>query len=297
MIVAPEQEDLIPWLVAGRGDLVAAPLVPEEILATGAVPSRPYRYASATGIAPADEEPFSDSEKVEESVSYCWATRAADGELRQAIDEFIRREYRGTVYNILRRRYLGPRRWRGSEPPSLREGSALSPYDDLAKRYAERYGFDWRLLVALMYQESRFDPQALSAAGAVGLLQVLPSTARELGVSDPSDPEQGFQAGVRYLDWLRGRFSLDMGLPDRVAFTIAAYNAGYGHVADARRVAARNGWDTERWFDNVERAMLLLARPEVARTVPNGYCRGSEPVNHVREILERFRAYIRLTEG
>ena len=175
--------------------------------------------------------------------------------------------------------------------PNTPDG-AISPYDDLAQKYADQYGFEWRLIVAQMYAESRFDPSVRSSAGARGLLQVLPRTAAEFGFHNLDDPEEGLHAGVRYLVWLLNRFEPTLPTADRMAFVLASYNAGYGHVKDARIVAKREGWDPDRWFDNVERAMLMLSRRDVANTVRYGYCRGSEPVRYVREILQRARMYL-----
>jgi membrane-bound lytic murein transglycosylase F len=173
----------------------------------------------------------------------------------------------------------------------------LSPFDDLVKAQADEHEFDWRLIVAQMYQESRFDPNAKSWAGARGLMQVMPRTARELGVENLKDPEQGIIAGVRYLSWLRDRFESELPVRDRMWFALAAYNAGAGHVRDARRLAKRQGWSSNRWFDNVEKAMLLLSKSKYANNAAHGYVRGSEPVRYVREIRDRYQAYLKLTNN
>jgi len=99
------------------------------------------------------------------------------------------------------------------------------------------------------------------------------------------------------MDWVRARFEHEeMELPDQLAFALASYNAGYGHVSDARQVAELMGLDRNRWFENVELAMLRLSDPEVYRTVPHGYSRGSEPVNYVRQIMDLATLYFRVTE-
>jgi membrane-bound lytic murein transglycosylase F len=172
-------------------------------------------------------------------------------------------------------------------------GRDLSPYDAVVRSYAEPLGFDWRLVVAQMYHESGFDPDRRSFAGARGLLQVLPRTARELGV-DPgqlSDPRVNVEAGVRYLDWTRARFP-DLSVGEQLWFALASYNAGVGHVRDARRLARRQGLDPNRWFGNVERAMLQLSEPVHARAATHGYVRGREPVHYVDAIRDLYRAYV-----
>jgi membrane-bound lytic murein transglycosylase F len=225
-------------------------------------------------------------------VPLCWAVRASNPQLLAAIDEFIEEEYRGLTYNVLYSKYFeDPRRIRRHIEYRGGDGS-LSPYDALVQRYADEYGFDWRLIVALMYQESEFDPAARSFAGAVGLLQVLPRTAADLGLTDLENPETNIRAGLSYLAWVRDRFEDHLPVRDRMWFTLAAYNVGTGHVSDARRIASEEGLDPDKWFDNVERAMLLLSRPEYAERVQHGYCRGAEPVHYVRDIRSRYEAYL-----
>ena len=157
--------------------------------------------------------------------------------------------------------------------------------------FAKQYGFDWRLIVSQMYQESRFNPQARSWAGAVGLMQVLPRTARSIGFHDVKPPELGIHAGVKYLDWVRERFDSELPVEIRTWFALAAYNAGHGHVRDARRLARKQGLNPDRWFGHVEQAIQLLAKRKYARQARHGYCRGSEPVQYVREIKRRYEAY------
>jgi membrane-bound lytic murein transglycosylase F len=157
------------------------------------------------------------------------------------------------------------------------------------------YEFDWRLVTSQMYQESRFDPGVRSWAGALGLMQVMPRTARELGVGDVRQAEQGIHAGVKLLARYAAMYQdPEIGEQDRLRFTLAAYNCGPGHVADGRRVAADLKLDPNRWFGNVEKAMPLLARPRFARAVRYGYCRCGEPVKYVSEIQGRYESYSKL---
>lgn len=227
-----------------------------------------------------------------EPVPHGWAVRAGDRELLAAINRFFRKEYRGTFYNVIRERYFGsPEQVRRHAEERAARGGALSPYDDRVRPLAEEYGFDWRLIVAQMYQESRFDPSARSSAGAVGLLQVLPRTAAELGFRDLEDPEIGLRAGIEYLRHLVDRLEGRVIEPDRLWFALAAYNAGYGHIQDGQRLARRLGYDPRRWSENVERALPLLAREEYHRHARFGYCRCNRPVRYVREIRARYHAY------
>jgi membrane-bound lytic murein transglycosylase F len=160
------------------------------------------------------------------------------------------------------------------------------------RKHADAYGFDWRLIAAMMQQESRFDPKAVSFAGARGLLQVMPRTAAEFGGGDLADPEEGILTGLRYLAWLRTRFDETLPATERNWFMLAAYNAGQGHVIDARALARQHGLDPNRWFGHVEQAMLLKRRRDVAAATRFGYCRCDEPVRYVRAVRDRYRAYV-----
>jgi membrane-bound lytic murein transglycosylase F len=227
--------------------------------------------------------------------SLAWAVRESNPELKLALDRFIGREYRGLHYNVIYEKYFRDEKTiRAHREGQNDDHGDISPYDGLVKKYAEQYGFDWRLIVAQMFQESRFDPRARSFAGARGLMQLLPRTAREFGFDDLEDPETGIHAGVQYLDWVRDRFDDVVSVRDRTWFALAAYNAGAGHVRHARRVAIQQGLDPNRWFGNVEHAMLLLSRPQYAQSSPHGYCRCSEPVRYVRDVRTRYNAYVEM---
>lgn len=224
-----------------------------------------------------------------------WAVRGSNPQLLAALDAFIEREYRQVFYNVIHARYFeNPRTIRAhmAERVDTRiSGSRLSPFDDLVKRHADKTPFDWPLIVAVMYRESRFDPQVTSWAGARGLMQLLPVTAERFGISDLEDPESSIVAGVRMLAWLYDQFETDLSVKDRTWFTLAAYNAGLGHVLDARRLARELELDPDRWFDNVEEAMLLLSQPKYYRRARHGYVRGIDPVSYVRDIRELYNAY------
>ena len=232
-------------------------------------------------------------------VALGWGVRRDNSELLAALNEFIEKEYRELFFNVVYQKYFeNPVRMRRHREDRVDHAQAggLSPWDALVQREAAAHGFDWPLIVAQMYQESRFNPKARSRAGAVGLMQMLRRTAREFGVRDLRDPEQSIRAGVAYLSWLRSRFEPDLTVKDRMWFALAAYNAGYGHVADARRLASELGLDSNRWFDNVEEAMLLLSKRAYHRNTVYGYVRGREPVDYVREIRERYRSYLQAVD-
>lgn len=222
-----------------------------------------------------------------------WVVRPEQDELLQRLNRFIGKEYRGLFYNVTFNKYFKSKRnIRKYVERRIEPGQPLSPYDEIVKPLAQEYGMDWRLLVSQMYQESRFDPDAKSFAGALGLMQVMPRTGKEMGYSNLTDPEQGIEAGVAYLNWLKDRFPGEMEFQERIYFTLAAYNAGPGHVRDARRLARQLGLDPNRWFDHTEKAMLMLSQRKYHKNARFGYVRGSEPVHYVRQIRERYASYI-----
>lgn len=232
-------------------------------------------------------------------VESAFAVRKGDTKLWEAADDFLRRNYRGTVFNILYWRYHRPTKQaaqaREDELRGDKDG-ALSPWDEVFRREGGEREIDWRLLVSQAVQESRLDPAAKSSYGAEGLMQIMPATAKDLGVKDPWDPEQSIVGGTKYMRQLIDRFA-DEGveLKDQVRFALAAYNVGMGHVDDARTLADKEGLDQNRWFQNVEKSLLLLEKPRFYKTARYGYCRGHEPVGYVSQIQARYDAYVAAT--
>jgi membrane-bound lytic murein transglycosylase F len=230
-----------------------------------------------------------------EKKQLAFAVRPKDRELKAALDRFVRQSYKGLEYNMSWRRYFEDGRI-ASEVRAQDAGTlqGLSSFDPLFRKYAQVYGFDWRLLAAQAYQESRFDPQARSLAGAIGLFQVLPGTAREMGFQKLDTPEDCAHAGIKHLARLADRLETTLPVQQRMRFALAAYNAGWGHLADARQLARTKALDPDKWFKNVERAMLMLQQPAYYAHARHGYVRGTEPVRYVSEIQTRYENYLKL---
>ncbi|MCC6807165.1 MAG: transporter substrate-binding domain-containing protein [Deltaproteobacteria bacterium] len=219
-----------------------------------------------------------------------YAARKSSPALLAEVNAFIKESYRGRIYNTLYNKYF--RDERRITRLDQASASGISPYDDVAKKYAAQYGLDWRFVVAQMYAESRFDPAAKSWVGAVGLMQVMPRTAASLGFAKLTQPEDQVHAGVRYMADLLKRIDPAMELRQRLRFALAAYNAGLGHVLDARELARQRGLDQSRWFDNVEQTILLLEKKEFADRARHGYCRGRDVVRYVSQIQSKYDAYV-----
>ncbi|MFP4094840.1 MAG: transglycosylase SLT domain-containing protein [Cyclobacteriaceae bacterium] len=228
-----------------------------------------------------------------------WATRSNAPHLLQAVNEWIQHMKTQTDYYVIYNKYFKSpkatlRRVRSNY--SSLSSDNISPYDNYIRRAADNLGWDWRLLAAQIYQESRFDPIAESWAGAVGLMQLLPETGELYGVENMYDPVQSLQAGTAYLSWLDGIWKKYV--PDdeeRIKFVLASYNAGQGHVLDARRLALKSGRNPTSWED-VSYFLLKKSEPEYYKdpAVRSGYCRGAEPVAYVQEIMSRYENYKQL---
>jgi membrane-bound lytic murein transglycosylase F len=176
------------------------------------------------------------------------------------------------------------------------KGDFISNYDALIQRYAAEIGWDWRLVAALIWQESRFKPRARSWAGATGLMQLMPGTARQFGLYSMEDvyhPEFNIQTGTKYLAWLDD-FWKEIDDPlERLKFIMASYNAGQGHVKDAQRLAKKYGYNDQKWDGEVEVFLLNKSQPQFYRdpVCKYGYCRGSEPFHYVRSIIKQYDLY------
>ncbi len=173
------------------------------------------------------------------------------------------------------------------------ENGYASPYDDLYKQHAANSTWDWRLLAAQGYTESRFNAKARSWAGAQGVMQIMPKTARQFGLkkNEMNDPSRSIETAVKILDSFDNIMAQKVSDPiERQKFTIAAYNAGPGHVLDAIALAEKYGYDPQKWDDNVEKAMLMKMNKKYYRdpVVKFGYSRGRETVDYVDRIWSYY---------
>jgi len=168
-----------------------------------------------------------------------------------------------------------------------RVSTRLSRYSKFIKAAAKKHGFDWHLIVAQIYQESHLDPSAKSSAGARGLMQILPGTARSLGVNDIHNPLENINAGVRYLKTLYDRYSSIEGA-DRILMALAAYNAGLGHVEDARSLAVKKNLDPDSW-ESLKKTLPLLRYRRYYKKSKYGYCRGTETIIYTKRIMKYYK--------
>lgn len=223
-----------------------------------------------------------------------WAVRKDCPQLAKAASEWHKANSTSPDYKASTKRYFEISKSTPHTPIlSLREGR-ISHYDDLFRKYAKEIGWDWRLLASLAYTESNFDTTAVSWAGAKGLMQLMPSTARAMGVppGKEQNAEESIKAAVKYIGKTAQSFK-NLPPEEQVKFVLASYNSGIGHVQDAMALAEKYGKDKNVWKDNVEKYILLKANEEYFTdpVCKNGYFRGTETYNFVREITARYEQY------
>ena len=230
-----------------------------------------------------------------EPYSYGWVMRRSNPDLKAAVDRFFHENAGTSDFNYLYGKYFRQGSTVGAFQDDIKslDKAEISPYDDLIRASARQHEFHWCLIAAQMYQESRFKPDAESWAGARGLMQLMPATARELGLNarTMTDPKRNIDAGVRYLGQQLNRVPDEVDDFNRVCFALAAYNGGYGHLIDARDLAGRLGRDPNKWIENVDYAYTLLSTPKYADEARYGYCRSDEITHYVRQIMARFASY------
>ncbi len=225
-----------------------------------------------------------------------WAVRKDSPKLLSALNNWILKMRRTDEYHYIYNKYFKNNRnfkdLKKSEYFSKETGK-ISPYDKIIKKYSAQVGWDWRLVSSIVYQESRFDINSKSWTGARGLMQLMPSTAKAMGIKNPKDPEQNIRGGIKYLKHIYDRWT---DIPDtiqRIKFTLASYNCGINHVIDAQKLTEKYKGNPLMWDNNVENYLRLLSKPKYYNdpVVKFGYVRDREPYRYVKEIFERYKLY------
>jgi len=223
-----------------------------------------------------------------------WAVRKGERELLKKINEFFETiKEDGTLAKIMDRYYGNLEAFDYVDLRKYHERleSRLPKYRSIMERAGESYGFDWRLIAAMVYQESHFDPDAKSHTGVEGIMQLTQDTAADMGIEDRRHVEQSIMGGVRYLKEVYKKFGRAKN-PDRIYLALASYNVGRGHVEDAQRIAEAMGLDPNSW-SAVEGVLPLLSYREYYKKSAFGYCRGIEPVRYVNRIRTYYDILIR----
>jgi membrane-bound lytic murein transglycosylase F len=225
-----------------------------------------------------------------------WPVRKNSPELLNVINKWIAKEKKKDDYYVIYNKYFkNTKSFRGRIQRDFysKNSNKISKYDAIIKNNAAKIGWDWRFLCSQAYQESRFDPKAKSWAGAGGLIQLMPATAKEVGVTNSYNPKENVKGGVKYLGKMRDKFDSVTDSVQKIKFTLAAFNCGAGHIFDAMRLAEKNGKDPAIWDNSVEEYILKLADKKyyLDEVVRYGFVRGTEPYNYVRDIFLRYNHY------
>jgi membrane-bound lytic murein transglycosylase MltF len=210
-----------------------------------------------------------------------WAMRKGSPKLMDSVNRFLKENREGTLFgNILKNRYIRDFDW-AANALGDKDYQRFNELKDIFKRYGEAYGIEYLFAAAQAYQESRLDQNVRSAAGAVGVMQLLPSTASDpkVGIPDISDVESNIHAGIKYMDYLRSRYFSDPEITplNQALLALGAYNAGPARMISLRSKAAEQGYDPNVWFDNVE----LIAAQDIGR----------ETVQYVANIYRYYLTY------
>lgn len=224
-----------------------------------------------------------------------WAVRKEMTQLADAADAWAATHYHSEEIKSINKRYFEMgKRIRNSSIMSVVDGR-ISPYDEIFKSESSRIGWDWRLLAAMAYHESRFEPDVVSWAGARGLMQLMPATAVAFGLSIDSieDPVLNVRTAVKSLESLQKSLTSVTDADEKIKFVIAAYNSGIGHVFDAIALARANGKNAQEWYGEVEEAMLMKSNPEYYNSAECrfGYFRGNETTRYVRDVMALYEYY------
>jgi membrane-bound lytic murein transglycosylase MltF len=213
--------------------------------------------------------------------SIAWAFRKNSPKLAEVVNEFVKGHKKGTLLgNVIFKRYLKDNKWARNalNPEEMKKFQAVV---DLFKKYAGQYDFDYLMTGALAYQESQLDHSKRSHVGAIGIMQVLPSTAadKNVGIPEIEELEKNIHAGHKYLRFVQDRYFSDPGIDtlNRYLFSFAAYNAGPGKVSSLRKEAQKEGLDPNVWFHNVE----VIAAKRIGR----------ETVQYVSNIYKYYISY------
>jgi len=232
-----------------------------------------------------------------------WAVRNDCDSLAARLDRWEKRRDNSETLRAIYKKYFEiSKNSAPYEDPALafglkiRKGGSISPYDNLFKRHSSVAGYDWRLLAAIGFNESRFDNNVESWAGARGIMQLMPSTAKAVGIKPESisNPDANILGAARLLKKLDAALAPKVPDPEeRMRFVIASYNCGLGHIFDAIELASKHGLNPEVWLGNVSEAALMKSRPLYYNdpVVKNGYFRGRETTEFVERVMSVFEYF------
>ncbi len=274
IVLANDSTELIKQLKHGDIDLIAYPLSTD--------------FCQAQGV----EAAGANNDKKHTS----WAILNKEDDLAEALNDWygegVELKAQRTENTWVKNRTVVRRKVHA--PYISREKGIISTYDEYFKEAARHTGWDWRLIAAQCYQESAFDPNAVSWAGACGLMQIMPATAQQFGLPQAQrfSPTENIATAARIIRYLQGQFSSIADPQERAKFVLASYNGGIGHIRDAQALTRKYGGNPENWND-VSTYVRGLSTAKYYRdpVVKHGYMIGSETYGYVQSIMERWQQY------
>lgn len=224
-----------------------------------------------------------------------WAVRKTSPLLSEAANQWHQSNATSPAYKASTKKYFeNSKRLPHGPILSIKDGK-ISHFDHLFKKYSSEIGWDWRIIASLAYNESNFDTTAVSWVGAKGLMQLMPRTARAMGIPEGKEQnaEESVKAAIKYLGLLSRSFTKITDSNEKIKFILASYNAGLGHVFDAMALAEKYGKNKYVWDNHVADYILLKSNEEYFNdpVCKNGYFRGRETFNFVKDILGRAEMY------
>jgi len=223
---------------------------------------------------------------------------SSDDSLYQEVAKFFARIKKdGTLQSLIEKHYghTGNLNYVGNCTFRKHVLERLPKYEALFRQAAKKHILDWRLLAAISYQESHWNPKAKSPTGVKGLMMLTKGTAKQLGIKDRTDPAQSIEGGALYFKQRLKKIPERIKEPDRTWFALASYNVGFGHLEDARILTQRRGGDPDKWID-VKKNLPLLSQRKWYKKTKHGYARGKEPVRYVENIRSYYHLLTWLTK-
>lgn len=225
----------------------------------------------------------------------CWILDKNNDELNNEINNWIIAFSKTNKYHFLLKRYFSPHSLIIKRHFSNSGNKNISPYDHIIKKYAKEYGIDWQFVVAIMYQESKFQSGLYGLGGSYGLMQMMPETMTYFGIDETSSEEEQIVAGIKYLYKIARAFDNITDKKEKYHFVAASYNAGRGHILDAQRLCEKNQQNSTQW-KFVSKYLILKSKKEYYSdpVVKSGFLPGKHTVKYAEEVMARYNAYLEL---
>ncbi len=230
--------------------------------------------------------------------SLAWCIRKQSPELLNAFNTWLSNYMKTNEFKYLYKRYyekpIRQAKARG-EYFSIKDNS-ISKYDEVIKKYSRKNGLDWRFVSALIYEESGFNHDLISYAGAYGIMQMMPETAEAFGIDSVSTVDEHIRAGIKFIRQLNDRFmNIVVDSAERIKFVLASYNVGEGHILDAIALASKYNKNPQIWNNHVEYFLIAKSQPKYYNdeVVRHGYSKGKMTSRFVKNVLERYEHYKR----